>query len=44
MMPVAAIILSVLLLGESLGALKVAGVALAVGSMLAAVLFTGRRS
>lgn len=42
MMPVAAIILSVLLLGESLGALKVAGVALAVGSMLAAVLFTGR--
>ena len=44
MMPVAAIILSVTLLGESLGLLKLAGVALAVAAMLGAVLFTGRRS
>ena len=44
MMPVAAIILSVTLLGETLGVLKVAGVALAVCAMLGAVLFTGRRS
>lgn len=43
MMPVAALILSVTLLGESLGPLKVAGVALAVAAMLGAVLFTGRR-
>ena len=37
-------ILSVTLLGESLGLLKLAGVALAVAAMLGAVLFTGRRS
>lgn len=42
MMPVAATVLSVLVLGEPWAPLQVAGVALAVGAMLAAVLFTGR--
>lgn len=44
MVPVVGLILSALVLGESLGALKLAGAGLAVGGMLAAVLFTGRRS
>ncbi len=43
MMPVVALMLSAWLLGESLGRLKLAGVAVAVAAMLAAVLFTGRR-
>lgn len=44
LVPVMAVLLSVLLLGEPLGVAKLAGVTLAVGGMLAAVLFTGRRS
>ncbi|MGK7870432.1 DMT family transporter [Falsiroseomonas sp. E2-1-a20] len=43
MVPVAAVLLSVLILGEPLGWAKLAGVVLAVVAMLAAVLFTGRR-
>jgi drug/metabolite transporter (DMT)-like permease len=43
MVPVAAVLLSVLILGEPLGWAKLAGVVLAVAAMLAAVLFTGRR-
>ncbi|WP_372619642.1 DMT family transporter [Falsiroseomonas sp.] len=44
LVPVTALLLSVLVLGEPLGAAKLAGVLLAVGGMLVAVLFTGRRS
>jgi len=44
MVPVVGLLLSALLLGESLGGLKLMGAALAVGGMLAAVLFTGRRT
>ncbi|WP_237213647.1 DMT family transporter [Falsiroseomonas oryziterrae] len=43
LVPVMALLLSVIVLGEPLGAAKLAGVTLAVGGMLAAVLFTGRR-
>jgi drug/metabolite transporter (DMT)-like permease len=43
MVPVAAVLLSVLILGEPLGWAKLGGVVLAVVAMLAAVLFTGRR-
>jgi drug/metabolite transporter (DMT)-like permease len=43
MVPVTAILLAALLLGEPLGGPKLAGATLAVGGMLAAVLFTGRR-
>jgi drug/metabolite transporter (DMT)-like permease len=43
LVPVMALLLSVLVLGEPLGFAKLAGVTLAVGGMLAAVLFTGRR-
>ena len=41
--PVIAVVSAALMLGEPLGAVTVTGVALAVGGMLAAVLFTGRR-
>lgn len=41
--PVAALLLSALVLNEPLGAAKLAGTALAVGGMVGAVLFTGRR-
>ncbi|NKC33322.1 DMT family transporter [Falsiroseomonas selenitidurans] len=44
MVPVAAVLLSVVILGEPLGFAKLAGVVLAVGAMLVAVLFTGRRT
>jgi drug/metabolite transporter (DMT)-like permease len=43
MVPVAAVLMSVLILGEPLGWAKLAGVVLAVTAMLVAVLFTGRR-
>jgi len=43
MVPVAAVLLSVIVLSEPLGAAKLGGVTLAVGGMLAAVLLTGRR-
>jgi drug/metabolite transporter (DMT)-like permease len=43
LVPVMAVILAVLVLDEPLGAAKLAGVVLAVGAMLVAVLFTGRR-
>ena len=43
MVPVAAVLLSVIVLAEPLGTAKLTGVALAVGGMLAAVLLTGRR-
>jgi drug/metabolite transporter (DMT)-like permease len=43
LVPVMAVILSVLVLQEPLGMAKLAGVVLAVGGMLVAVLFTGRR-
>lgn len=43
MVPVAALMLSVLVLAEPLGAAKLAGTVLAVGGMVVAVLFTGRR-
>ncbi|PWS37539.1 hypothetical protein DFH01_11980 [Falsiroseomonas bella] len=43
LVPVMAVILSVLVLREPLGAAKLAGVVMAVGAMLVAVLFTGRR-
>ena len=44
LVPVVAVLLSVLVLAEPLGLAKLAGVTLAVGGMLAAVVFTGRRS
>lgn len=44
MVPVVGLLLAAVTLGESLGWLKLAGAALSVGGMLAAVLFTGRRS
>jgi len=43
LIPVVAVILSVIVLDEPLGATKLAGVVLAVGGMLVAVVFTGRR-
>ncbi len=43
MVPVFAVLFAALLLAEPLGVAKLLGVALAVGGMLAAVLFTGRR-
>lgn len=43
MVPVMALILSATVLLEPIGGAKLAGVTLAVGGMLAAVLFTGRR-
>lgn len=43
LVPVIAVILSAILLAEPIGAVKLAGVALAIAGMLAAVLFTGRR-
>ncbi|WP_270935679.1 DMT family transporter [Falsiroseomonas oryzae] len=43
LVPVMAVLLSVLVLDEPLGGAKLAGVTLAVGGMLVAVLFTGRR-
>ena len=43
MVPVFAVAFAALLLAEPLGAVKIGGVVLAVGGMLAAVLFTGRR-
>lgn len=43
LVPVTAVLLSVLVLAEPLGAAKLAGVTLAVGGMLAAVVFTGRQ-
>ena len=42
LVPVTAVMLSVLVLAEPLGLVKLAGVTLAVGGMLAAVMFTGR--
>jgi uncharacterized protein (DUF486 family) len=39
-----AVMLSVMVLAEPLGWAKLAGVTLAVGGMLVAVVFTGRRS
>jgi hypothetical protein len=39
-----AVMLSVIVLAEPLGGAKLAGVTLAVGGMLVAVVFTGRRS
>lgn len=44
LVPVTAVILSVLVLAEPLGLAKLTGVTLAVGGMLAAVVFTGRKS
>lgn len=43
LVPVIAVILSALLLAEPIGAVKLAGVLLAIAGMFAAVLFTGRR-
>lgn len=43
LVPVTAVLLSVLVLAEPLGLAKLAGVTLAVGGMLAAVVFTGRK-
>jgi len=43
LVPVMALLLSVLVLAEPLGGAKLAGVTLAVGGMLVAVLLTGRR-
>ncbi|MFM2149489.1 MAG: hypothetical protein RLZZ187_1795 [Pseudomonadota bacterium] len=43
LVPVTAVLLSVLVLAEPLGLAKLSGVTLAVGGMLAAVVFTGRR-
>lgn len=43
LVPVTAVLLSVLVLAEPLGLAKLSGVALAVGGMLAAVVFTGRK-
>lgn len=43
-MPVMALLLAWLVLGEAIGLVPLAGAALAVGGMLAAVLFTGRRT
>jgi drug/metabolite transporter (DMT)-like permease len=44
LVPVTALLLSVLVLAEPLGAAKLAGVLIAMGGMLVAVLFTGRRT
>ncbi len=44
MVPVVALLLAALFLGESLGGLKLAGAVLAVGGMLAAVMYTGRKT
>jgi drug/metabolite transporter (DMT)-like permease len=44
LVPVMAVMLSVIVLAEPLGGAKLAGVTLAVGGMLVAVVFTGRRS
>lgn len=44
MVPVVGLLLAAAMLGESLGGMKLAGAALSVGGMLAAVLFTGRRT
>ena len=44
LVPVTAVMLSVLVLAEPLGLAKLSGVTLAVGGMLAAVVFTGRKS
>jgi len=44
MVPVVGLILAATLLGEALGALQLAGAALAVCGMLAAVMFTGRKT
>jgi drug/metabolite transporter (DMT)-like permease len=44
LVPVMAVMLSVMVLAEPLGWAKLAGVTLAVGGMLVAVVFTGRRS
>ena len=43
LVPVTAVLLSVLVLAEPLGLAKLSGVTLAVGGMLAAVVFTGRK-
>jgi drug/metabolite transporter (DMT)-like permease len=43
LVPVTAVMLSVMVLAEPLGLAKLAGVTLAVGGMLVAVVFTGRR-
>ena len=43
LVPVTAVMLSVLVLAEPLGLAKLSGVTLAVGGMLAAVVFTGRK-
>lgn len=43
LVPVMALVLSALVLAEPLGVAKLAGVVIAVGGMLAAVLWTGRR-
>jgi drug/metabolite transporter (DMT)-like permease len=43
LVPVMALLLSVAVLGEPIGAAQLGGVTLAVGGMLIAVLFTGRR-
>jgi len=44
MVPVVGLLLAWIMLGESLGGLKLAGAMLAVGGMLAAVMFTGRKT
>ena len=44
LVPVMAVMLSVLVLAEPLGGAKLAGVTLAVGGMLVAVVFTGRKT
>jgi drug/metabolite transporter (DMT)-like permease len=44
LVPVTGLILSALVLGEEIGAVKALGASLCMGAMLAAVLFTGRRT
>jgi drug/metabolite transporter (DMT)-like permease len=43
LVPVSGLIFSAMILGEPIGAVKILGAGLAVGAMLVAVLFTGRR-
>ena len=44
LVPVGGLVLAALVLGEPIGPVKILGAALAVGAMLVAVLFTGRRT
>lgn len=43
LVPVSGLVFSAMILGEPIGAVKILGAGLAVGAMLVAVLFTGRR-